>query len=59
MESMNVSVTAVDPAAPEAAQLLAELSAELGARYDDDGAGAFVPADAAVPRSAFVIARIG
>ena len=58
MESRKVSVAAEDPAGPEAAQLTAELSAELGARYDDDGGGAFVPADAAVPRSAFVIARV-
>jgi len=58
MAATIVSVAPTDPKSPAAARLLAELSAELGARYEDDGAGAFVPADAAVPRSAFVIAQI-
>jgi len=58
MELKRVSVTVADPKGPEAARLLAELSAELGARYEDDGAGAFVPEDATVPRSAFLIARV-
>lgn len=58
MGSRDLTVATADPAGLEATQLLAELSAELGARYDDDGGGAFVPAEAAVPRSAFVIARV-
>lgn len=47
---------------PEAAnshiakQLIAELSAELGAIYGDDGDGGFDPSDVMVPRSAFVVA---
>jgi GNAT superfamily N-acetyltransferase len=58
MQSNPVKVAPADPQSPEATRLLAELSAELGARYDDDGAGAFVPADATAPRSAFLIARV-
>lgn len=46
---------------PDAARLIRELSAELAAAYDfaDDGSGAFSSADVQVPRSAFLIARLG
>jgi putative acetyltransferase len=47
-----------DPAGPEAMQLVRELSEELGARYRDSGEGAFEPADAKVPRSAFLVAKL-
>ncbi|MAU12584.1 MAG: GNAT family N-acetyltransferase [Anaerolineaceae bacterium] len=41
---------------PIATQLIAELSAELGAIYGDDGDGGFDPSDVMVPRAAFVVA---
>lgn len=49
------------PTAPAALELIRLLSAELAAAYDfmDDGSGAFSPADAAVPRSAFLVGRLG
>lgn len=46
---------------PDAVLLIAELDAELAARYGnvDDGRGAFRPADVQGPRGAFVVARLG
>ncbi|MCB9460821.1 MAG: GNAT family N-acetyltransferase [Anaerolineaceae bacterium] len=43
---------------PLAKQLIAELSAELGAIYGDDGSGGFDPSDVMVPRAAFVVAWV-
>lgn len=53
----GITVAAEDPFASDAEQMIRELSELLGAMYGDDGAGNFAPADAAAPRSAFVIAR--
>lgn len=60
MASDGVEIVAEDPTPPDALELIRRLSAELAARYDfaDDGSGAFRPADAQVPRSAFVVARL-
>ena len=57
----DLTIAAVDPRHPDAALLIRELSAELAAAYDfaDDGSGAFAPADVRVPRSAFLVARLG
>jgi putative acetyltransferase len=55
----GIEIRPSDPFSPEAALLIARLSAELAAmypEYPDSGAGAFQPADAAGPRSAFLIA---
>jgi putative acetyltransferase len=54
--SMAVVVTQEDPYKDVCIQLIAELSAELGARYGDDGTGLFDPADVCGPRAAFVVA---
>jgi putative acetyltransferase len=57
--SAGLEIRQADPFGPEAALLIARLSAELAAmypEYPDSGAGAFQPADAAEPRSAFLIA---
>jgi GNAT superfamily N-acetyltransferase len=43
---------------PDSLRLIRHLSADLGARYGDDGSGAFSPADVQMPRSAFVVARV-
>ena len=57
----DLAIAAVDAQHPDAALLIRELSAELAAAYDfaDDGSGAFAPADVRVPRSAFLVARLG
>jgi GNAT superfamily N-acetyltransferase len=54
-------VHAVDPHCPEATELIRALSQELSQRYDfaDDGTGHFQPADAAIPRSGFVVGYVG
>jgi GNAT superfamily N-acetyltransferase len=56
----GIVIVAEDPTAADALELIRLLSAELAARYDfaDDGSGAFTPADAQVPRSAFLVARL-
>jgi hypothetical protein len=41
----DLSVTVEDPHGDAALHLVRSLSAELGARYGDDGSGAFSPAD--------------
>lgn len=56
MHDSAIRLTLEDPFNAVCGQLIAELSAELGARYGDDGMGDFTPADAAVPRAAFVVA---
>jgi putative acetyltransferase len=55
----EVSVTVEDPYGEVTAHLIENLSAELGARYDDDGSGAFHPDDVRVPGGAFVVAWFG
>lgn len=42
-----------------ATRLIENLSAELGERYGDDGAGAFNPGDVQVPGGVFVVAWLG
>ena len=57
----TVSISVVDPHSEIAATLIDELVAELTARYadrDDDEAASFNPADATVPRSAFLVATL-
>jgi hypothetical protein len=53
-------VTAEGARSPDAALLIAALSAELARRYDhvDDGSGNFRPEDATVAGSAFLIGRL-
>src|SRR5262245_52581191 len=55
----GLEIRPANPFVPEATLLIARLSGELAAmypEYSDSGAGGFQPADAAVPRSAFLIA---
>jgi putative acetyltransferase len=52
----EVSVAVEDPHSDAATRLIGNLSAELGARYGDDGSGAFSPDDVQVSSGAFVIA---
>jgi GNAT superfamily N-acetyltransferase len=54
--AMTVTITTEDPHSAVCVQLIADLSAELGARYGDDGTGLFKPDDASDPRAAFVVA---
>lgn len=59
---MELSIAIVDPQHPDAALLVEQLTAELAAAYAHvglDGSGGFSPADAAVPRAAFLVARHG
>jgi len=44
---------------PEAAAMIADLSAELGALYGDDGSAYFTPEDVEQPGGLFVVARRG
>jgi GNAT superfamily N-acetyltransferase len=53
--AMTVTITTEDPHNAVCMQLIAELSAELGARYGD-GTASFKPDDATAPRAAFVVA---
>jgi putative acetyltransferase len=55
----EISVTAENPHSEIATRLIKNLSTELGARYGDDGAGAFRPEDVQVPGGAFVVAWLG
>lgn len=59
--SDDLVIAAVDADDPDATLLIRDLSAELAAAYDfaDDGSGAFAPADVRVPRSVFLVARLG
>jgi putative acetyltransferase len=57
----RISVLREDPYSAVATRFIAELIAELSSRYadrEDDEASSFSPADATVPRSAFVIATL-
>jgi putative acetyltransferase len=53
---LNLDVRIENPRGVVGAKLIAELSADLGARYGDDGSGRFDPADVEVARAAFVVA---
>jgi GNAT superfamily N-acetyltransferase len=55
-EIAEISVTVESPCSEVAARLIENLSAELGGRYGDDGAGAFSPENVQVPGGAFVVA---
>jgi putative acetyltransferase len=54
-------ISRIDPRAPEAAALISAMTAEVKAVYDHkiDGAGNFKPEDVLVPRSGFVVGRVG
>jgi len=54
----EIVVTVESPHGADALALIRSLSAELGARYGDDGAGAFKPSDVDVAGAAFVVARL-
>ena len=47
--SKEFEIAVVDPLHPDAQILVGRLSAELAARYGEDGSGAFVPADVQGP----------
>lgn len=57
-DAKDITVTIENPHSADALLLIERLSAELGARYNDDGSGAFSPDDILVPGGAFVIARL-
>lgn len=54
-----LDITAEEPHSPDAALLIAALSAELDARYHDGGGGKFRPEDCLLPRSVFIVGREG
>jgi putative acetyltransferase len=57
----EILILPINPYSDVAATLIEELVAELSHRYadrDDDEAASFSPADATVPRSAFVVATL-
>lgn len=56
----SVTITPEDPTAPDATELIRQLSAELAFRYDfaDDGSAKFAPADIQTPRAAFLVLRL-
>lgn len=55
---MALTITPMSPYDPIAQELIAELTAEMQALYNDeeDGAGRFNPADVDVPRAVFLVA---
>lgn len=53
---MTIHITTEDASSAIAAELITELSADLSARYGDDGGADFDPASVRVPRAAFVVA---
>jgi GNAT superfamily N-acetyltransferase len=55
---VSIEVNVESPHSADALALIRDLSAELGARYGDDGAGAFKPGDVDVAGAAFVVARL-
>jgi GNAT superfamily N-acetyltransferase len=55
---MPITVMLEDARTAASQQLIAELSAELGERYGDDGSALFKPEDVMIPRAAFVVARL-
>jgi GNAT superfamily N-acetyltransferase len=60
LQTEGFEIAAEASNSPDAARLIAELSAELARRYDhvDDGSGHFRPEDTAVPRSVFLIGHL-
>lgn len=54
-------IVAEEACSADAFRLISELSAELACRYDftDDGSGHFRPKDVTIPRSVFLIGRLG
>ena len=59
MSDTRLIVAAENPYGADCLALIAELTGELSARYDDDGgASSFTPDDALVPSSAFLVARV-
>jgi putative acetyltransferase len=60
-QSTVFEISRIDPRAPEAAALISAMTAEVKAVYDHkiDGAGNFKPEDVLVPRSGFVVGRVG
>lgn len=56
VDDSEIRVTVEDPHGAAATHLIKNLSAELGARYGDDGSGAFSPDDVQVPGGAFIVA---
>lgn len=58
LKDFEINVTKESASSADAKLLIKELSDELGARYGDDGSGAFKPDDTEVPNACFVIARI-
>lgn len=60
--AVTVVIEGLDPRHPDGVLLIARLSADLAARYPEDpdgGAGHFCPDDVLVPRSIFVVGRLG
>ena len=57
-ETQEIRVAIESPHSPAARLLIERLSADLGARYGDDGSGSFSPDDILVPGGAFVVARL-
>lgn len=59
LKADSVTITVESPLTAAAQPLLAALTAELAALYDDDGGvNSFTPADVMVPRSVFLLARL-
>jgi putative acetyltransferase len=55
----DIQIREANPRSPEATALIRRLSAELSARYGNDGSGAFNPSDVDVPGGVFVVAWWG
>jgi putative acetyltransferase len=57
---MPLTITPISPYDPIAEELIAELTAEMRALYNDeeDGSGRFKPADVDVPRAVFLVAFV-
>lgn len=55
---MGMVIELGDVGSLEVANMMARLTAELAARYQDDGAGDFKVEDLADPRSVFLVARV-
>ena len=52
-----LTIEPADARSPEAVEMLARLTAELAARYHDDGVGDFLPSDLDQPGSGFLVGR--
>jgi putative acetyltransferase len=61
LESQPINVAPCDPRSPDACALIDKLSAELAGlyHYAEDGKGHFNPEDVLVPKSVFLIGRLG